>query len=201
MIIENFSIRETGECLRLETTIVLNGKQRICFFETPLKFSGLVETERSDAFVLALMIPAMMAGEDIRVEGKMSERLFHQMRDDIIPIMNAFNPVYRRVGLSAAELTAKQYAPEVQRGVGTGLSGGIDSFACIFNHLEKASSERSKLTHLFFFNVGSHGMVHSEENLARVERKFRVRYRKMKQCADELGLPLIPVNSNIHSFF
>lgn len=201
MIIGTLSVLERNGELRLEAPVTLRGETRTCFYSVPVEYADLVETELNNSLALSLVLPAMMEGEPIRVEGKMSERLFFQIRDELIPIMTAFNPGYRTVDFTAEELSSEQYSPGVQRGVGTGLSGGIDSSLCIRNHFVLPVSERYRLTHLFFFNVGSHGMAPDEERLKAVERKFRTRFLAMKPCADELGLPLVPVNSNVHSFF
>ena len=86
------------------------------------------------------------------------------------------------------------------RAVGTGFSGGIDSFATIYEHLEKPAPEGFKLSHLFFFNVGAHGIPKDESGLVAIERQFHARYEKLKPFPDEAGLPFVPVNSNIHLF-
>ena len=68
------------------------------------------------------------------------------------------------------------------RAVGTGFSGGIDSFATIYEHHEKPAPEGFKLTHLFFFNVGAHGIPKAPGDLEKIERQFHarrgVRYRQ-----------------------
>ena len=201
MIIGNISVKENGGNLRMEAPITLQGETRTCFYEFPLEYANLADTGKSDSFLLSLLLSAMQAGEDIQVEGRVSERLFYQLRDDLVPIMNVFNPMYGKIDIKAEELDAKIYPPEPRRGVGTGFSGGIDSFACVWKNFIDNPPEQYKLTHLFFFNVGAHGMAHSEAELAKVEGKFFAHLQRMRACAAELGLPLVPVNSNVHSFF
>lgn len=201
MIIGKISEKEIDGALQLEAPVTLRGETRSCFYTIPIEYADLVDAGTSDSFLLSLVTAAMLAGEDIQVEGKTSERLFYQLRDVLVPIMNVFNPRYKVIDIRAEELLSKLHAPAIQRGVGTGLSGGIDSFTCIWNNFINPTSDRYKLTHLFFFNVGAHGMAHSDAELKKVELKFRARYQQMKIAANELGLPLVPVNSNMHSFF
>ena len=63
-------------------------------------------------------------------------------------------------------------------------------------------SEQYKLTHLFFFSTldtrdGTFGCRTGKK----LELKFPGTISANENCADELGLPLVPVNSNMHSFF
>jgi hypothetical protein len=201
MIIGKISEKEIDGAIQLEAPVTLYDETRTCFYTIPIEYADLLDTGASDSFLLSLVTAAMLAGEDIRVEGKTSERLFYQLRDVLVPIMNVFNPQYKIIDIEAEELTSRLHAPTIQRGVGTGFSGGIDSFACIWNYFINPRTDQYKLTHLFFFNVGAHGMAHSDTALKKVELKFRARYQQMKIAADELGLPLVPVNSNMHSFF
>ncbi|MGI5923173.1 MAG: hypothetical protein GX945_08000 [Lentisphaerae bacterium] len=201
MIIGKIAEKEIDGAIQLAAPITLCGETRTCFYTIPIEYADLLDTSRSDSFLLSLVTAAMLAGEDIQVEGKVSERLFYQLCDTIIPVMNVFNPRYRIISLKAEELSSKRHVSAQQRGIGTGLSGGIDSFTCIWNHFIKPPSDEHKVTHFFFFNVGAHGMAHSDADLKKIEDKFRARYQQMKITANELGLPLIPVNSNVHSFF
>ena len=60
--------------------------------------------------------------------------------------------------------------------------------------------EGFKLTHLFFFNVGAHGIPADEADRMAIERKFQARYEKLKDFPAEVGLPFVPANSNVHQF-
>src|SRR5690606_19883688 len=50
-----------------------------------------------------------------------------------------------------------------------------------------------KLTHLLFYNVGSH--------LAGGRELFLQRLRRIQVFADHVGLPLVPVDSNLDEFY
>ena len=53
-----------------------------------------------------------------------------------------------------------------------------------------------RLSALFFFNVGSHG-----GGTEKARRKFHTRYDFLLPCAQELGLPFVPMDSNLFDFY
>lgn len=199
MNIGPLNVRSERGQLRLEAAVSSASGCRVCFFETPEEFGGLVDETASDAFLLAFLMPAMVAGEDLHIGGKASELLLCNLNETVIPILNCFNPLYRKIQVDAAEPVARTLPGG--RGVATGFSGGVDSFACLYEHFGRPVFPSRKLTHLFFFNVGAHGMARTDKELAAVEQVFRARYEEKRAIAAELGLPLIPVNSNVHSFY
>ena len=83
------------------------------------------------------------------------------------------------------------------RGVATGFSGGIDSFATVIQHLVQDSSPDHRVTHFLFHNVGSH--AHGKPEDAR--KLFWQRYEKVQPFAREMGIPVIPVDSNLGEIF
>jgi hypothetical protein len=76
-----------------------------------------------------------------------------------------------------------------QRGVCTGFSGGVDSFAVLDDHFLRPTPPGFRLTHLLFNDVGSH----RPRDLAAV---FRRRLARIRRVAAELELPLIVTTSN-----
>ncbi|MBQ6352559.1 MAG: hypothetical protein IJJ28_04770 [Lentisphaeria bacterium] len=120
------------------------------------------------------------------------------MNNEAIPIISAYRPNMTRIGIHA-EHTGDFPAG---RGVGTGFSGGVDSFYTIAGNIGGAGRAGSTdpLTHLFFFNVGTNGLGRSLGELEHVRRKFLMRYEKFLPTARMIGLPFIPVDSNVPSF-
>jgi hypothetical protein len=148
-------------------------------------------TDRSDAPLLALLIPAMARGEEVRVEGTVSERLYHALSGPYQHILRSVIPSLRRVSLHAADL-APPGAPRAP-GVATGFSAGIDSYCVLADYHYADAPAELKLTHLLFNNVGSHGEGG--------ERLFQQRLARVDSVARRIGLPLIRVNSNLTEFY
>jgi hypothetical protein len=114
-------------------------------------------------------------------------------------LIGFFDKQLKPVRIQAAQLLSDVY-PNADA-VGTGLSGGIDSLHTIREfYLDYDGPAADRVNTLLFFNVGSHGMGHDREHLARLERKFLERRRVLEGYSKSIGLPLVIVNSNIHAF-
>ena len=66
-------------------------------------------------------------------------------------------------------------------------------FCVLVDHFLQCSYPHYKVTHCVFNNVGAHGSGPSEAN----RRLFRSRLALVKPCLDELGLPLLWIDSNL----
>lgn len=147
-------------------------------------------SDRSDAALSALLIPAMERGEDIRVNGTVSERLYYILQHHQQAVLQALHPSLNRVSIHPEEIKPKK---KTGTGVATGFTGGIDSFATLADHYHADTPDGFHITHLLFNNVGSHGR--------RNEELYKERYEYLQPAVDRIGLPLIAVNSNIDSFY
>ena len=186
-----------GAALRVEGDAQLEAHQANIWFSLPAEHADAFTLQDcSDCFLLGVLYFAMRNGYDIRLEGAVSAQLAAHLQDEVMPIMCAYRPCLRPIRVSAAEMLDFQGGS----GVGTGFSGGVDSFHTIYSNLQEPGHPHDKITHLFFFNVGTNGLGRSAEEVALVRTKFLRRYEALRTAADMIGLPLIPVDSNVHSF-
>ena len=160
------------------------------FFSLPSDYGDWLSEGRCDGFVTAMLFQAMTLNEDLHVEGPMSSRLFHSLQQFFIPMMAAAFPALHPIRIHSASLIDE---PSGGQGCATGFSGGIDSFASIVQHCHDEETPGHKITHLLFHNAGSH----STGNHDAARRLFRQRFETLKPFADEVGLPFVPIDSNI----
>jgi len=146
---------------------------------------------KADAALLGLLAPAMLAGEDIHIEGAVSEQLFYNLSGPIQKILKLTFPILNRIKIVADNICYDQ--PKRAKGVITGFSAGIDSYAVMADHYYSDVTDGFKVTHLLFNNVGSHGVGG--------EALFRTRSERLAPHAQALGLPLLVVNSNLSEFY
>ena len=191
-------VSKTPEGTVLSAKVSFQGKDDECFYSVPAAYAEFADTESSNCFLVGMLYPAMRYGEDIDVEGTVSARLLYNLNEYLIPLMAICDPRLKRIRVTAGATDDKGW-PEA-KAVGTGFSGGIDSFATIYDHLERPTPEGFRLTHLFFFNVGAHGIPKKPGDMEAIERQFHARYEKLKPFPDEAGLPFVPVDSNVHKF-
>ncbi|WP_309105224.1 hypothetical protein [Microbacterium sp.] len=161
------------------------------WFTLPEAHGGLL-TERADPAVIGLIGPAMHAGESVTVAGSVTDELAHSMTHGYQHILEAVIPGLQRVPLEIAyPVPATNPAP----GVGTGFSGGIDSFTVLAEHYFSPVAHDLRLTHLTLFNVGA--MQPGE----RGRRHFHRVHSRLAPAAERLGLPYVAVDSNLDDFY
>ncbi|MBS1673593.1 MAG: hypothetical protein JSS74_06475 [Actinobacteria bacterium] len=160
------------------------------WFSVESEYEALL-AERADHVAVALLLPAMRYGRDLRIGGVVTDVLLHRLNHDVQGLVRAVDPGFR-----AIEVTAEETAPAgpPASGVVTGFSGGVDSFATLAEYATgSAVPPDLRITHLINNNVGAHG----DGGRA----LWRVRYDALRPVADELGLPFIPVDSNIDAHY
>ena len=198
MLIKTPTAAVKGGNVELRAIVEFNGGEHECFYSVPETYASFADTKSSNCFLVGFLYPAMRYGEDIHVEGTVSARLLYNLNEYLVPLMASLDERLKRIRMTA-DATDDRGSSDA-KAVGTGFSGGIDSFATIHEHYARSAPEGFKLTHLFFFNVGAHGIPKCEGDLAALERKFHARYERLAGFPNEAGLPFVPVNSNIHLF-
>ena len=145
---------------------------------------------RTDAALVALLIPAMVAGGELHVEGPVSDELVFRLRHGYQDILQAVIPTLRPV-----EVIAPQQVPTGPKGAGVaaGFSAGVDSFAVLADHFyDPEVPPALRVTHLLFHRLGSHDDAGDTERAL-----FLDRLNRAARVADEIGLPIIPIDSNV----
>lgn len=178
--------------LRAETIWCFDGKviNKILFFEVEKKWGEYLTCDRSDAFVLALLELAMEKKCDIKYQAPLSETLKYQLEQYLITVCS------RKVkGLSSIKLIgeATGEVPKSLGVVGTGFSGGVDSFYSVLAHLDIEYPSKT-VTHVLLAVNGAAATGMLEE----LDQKwFKEMKCKLEFAAKGLGVELICVNSNI----
>jgi hypothetical protein len=107
-----------------------------------------VDDQVHDSFLLAVLLNAMDSGEDIHIEGVLSEKLYYNVTNFLIPAWQSIIPGLKKVRILPDNLRTTTGGSS--NGVATGCSGGVDSFYSIAYHLNREVPESYKLTHLLY---------------------------------------------------
>lgn len=161
------------------------------WYRLPKEYSHFVSNS-SDAPLVALLIPAMAAGEDIYLDGTVSNKLLFNLSTSYQALLQHIIPWLARINIHPQG----SYSQESTSGyVATGFSAGVDSFCTVADHIYGGVQDGYKLSHFLFHNVGSHG------NGAKGEQLFWDRFNKLYSVTSEMGIPFIWINSNLDSFY
>lgn len=198
MIIGNFRTVEMGECIKASVTIESNnyGEAEL-WFSMPKKYNNYICRNQLDGFLVGMLYPAMRYGDDIYVDGCVSEKLLFNLNNYAIPLLLGFSDSLKKIRISSKETLSENYEGA---GVGAGFSAGVDSFCTLYDRYVLEDSSSYKVNSLLFFNVGSHGdwLQHGSPEFTR--DKFTTRYIELKKFTDEINLDFINIDSNLHFF-
>ena len=189
MIINKPALVSTGYSVEYQCQIDFSHGSELLWYRIDKEFEDFF-TQLCDGPLVALLIPAMALGEDIRILGKVSERLYYHLSGSYQHVLKQVIPFLSLVKIYAEDLENKSVPAS---GVAIGFSGGIDSFSVLADHYFSDIPNGFKLTHLLYNNVGSH--------FQRGEQLFEKRYARLKPVTDKIGLPFIKVNSNLDAFY
>lgn len=166
-----------------------DGSRQLVWYSTDLQYADYLTVEKLDAFLLGLLNYAMQANEPIHLDGAVSAQLYYNLTHYYMSIIAHVDSSLQPVEILPRELD-NGASVQTKGGVATGFSGGVDSFCVLADHFYSEVPSGYKLTHLIFNNVGAHGRGG--------HRLFDERYQRLLPLANELNLPLIKVDSNLH---
>ena len=166
------------------------GRKDTLFFSVPEGYGEYLVNEVDDAFIYALMLPALVEGEDIECSNVSEDVAYH-----FDTIMYLFGKVfgYSPIKLKAHNVINPHFHPEE---VGTGFSGGVDSFATFIHHTSKNCPDSYKISHLSLFNVGSYGNDYAKTSIA-----FASDLKRAQTFARDFQFPLVDLDSNFSSIY
>lgn len=181
---------QRGDKVEYRVEVQAPGYPETLWYRVDEEYGNLVSS-RTDAALVALLIPAMKAGEKVQVAGTISERLYYNLSRPYQAVIREVHPSLKKIDIHAEDVRP---ASTSASGVATGFSAGIDSFSVLADHhYADDVPKRFRLTHLLYNNVGSHNQGG--------ERLFRKRFERIRPAAEQIGLPFIAVNSNVGEFY
>lgn len=191
MRIDSPSIKEKGGQAFLESSVVSHGQRENLWFSVDSQYKEYLSHERLDAFVVGLLPSAMQRGENIYVSGPVSEKLYYHLTRLFMRVLSLVIPSLKPVEIIAPELDSGTLM-HAGSNIGTGFSGGIDSFCLLAEHLPGCGAPVGyEISHLVYNHVGPPQVA--------VANQWQV--QKLRREARSMQMPLIEINSNLDIFY
>lgn len=183
-----------GSKTRLCSEIMVGEDKKIFYYEVDNKWADALCDDRSDAFLVSLLQYAMANALDISWQAPVTDRLVYQLRTIFIPVISSkYNKIFSHIHLKG-ETTTEELSKK-EWGVGTGASGGVDSFYSVLSHLD-IPEKSQKLTHLLYVSASNHA-----ENEEELRKDFECNKKNIEAIAEDLNLPMIALYTNEAEFF
>ncbi len=158
MKISNIKITKNKRIISHSAYITfMRQKTERMYFETNAKNESFISADYSP-FLAAVLLPCMKTGEDIIIEGTVSEKLL-KSTEKIMNLVAGWNVGLKRVSVIASkakqsknEIATSPLAPRNDKAVGSFFSAGVDSFYTYLKHKNK-SDEISDLILVHGFDI------------------------------------------------
>ena len=183
------SLVDRGSSVALTANVTCQGQTRAVWFSVAPDWAKHLDADCLDPFVVGAMPLALRLGDSIYAAGRMSARLLFALNTAVPALVSQTGGDFRPIQVRVAQAVDYAPPPPYSRAVATGFSGGIDSFCVLCDHLGAAVPPAHRLTHLLFNNVGAFG--------ARGASAFQQQFPALHECARQLHLPVIAVDSNL----
>lgn len=156
--------------------------EKAMWFTVERKFKGWLCDDVYDAFLMALLYPAMYNQEDIEIDGAVSRKLLININNFVQAAKNAYDKDSHIVKVKAKTYATATKLPETH--VGLGFGAGIDSFCSLEDHFFHPIDDENKVDTLCFLLVDNYGDPLDETSHIR-GYNF---YKNTEAVAKELGI-------------
>lgn len=176
-------------------------------YTTPIEYGEYLCDEICDAFVVAMLLPAVKTGQKIKVNAPISERLYHNIEHSVSTILQHVYVCDKRMAKAAIikdpvieingrgdQLVTINYKGKA---VATGCSLGVDSLSSYITYTSKSCPLSYRLTHLTYFNAGAMGFHDAEKAKMAYDKDLKM----VQDFSKEVGLPLVCVESNVSKWY
>lgn len=181
MEIQNIQQNKKGNRRVLSAKVIPRGRSpHELYFSVPEEYGDFL-TDDASPFLAAVLLPCMTRGEDILVNGRVSEQFLANARK-IMETFCTWSQEFRPVSISAREVNIDKYDPSY---TGCFFSGGVDSFYTFLKNKES-------ITHLI--------VVHGFDIYVENKNLFGNLFQNMQKVAQAEGIKAIPVETNIRAY-
>ena len=171
------------------------------WFSAPAKFSEYFCTERSNAFVIAMLWYAVITGSDIRFEAPLSKKLYEGLTTKLIPALCSGESTEVKLDGPVTDEPV-----ECAGGVLTGMSCGVDSLYTLHCYDRLDAPGGNRLTHLAYYDCNYLlPMIEPPYDISEIYREkenvFSHIIKHAEIIAEHHGLPLVVMRSNLDEDF
>lgn len=127
------------EGVNLQTRVICDVECAFCkarelYFSVDDNYGDWLTADVYDAFLVAALYPAMYYKEPIEVEGCVSKKLYHNILHYVFGLIRDYDSFLQEIPIHVKGFANAEKLKHLH--VGTGFSGGVDSFSTIIDNFE-----------------------------------------------------------------
>jgi len=189
---------DNGRYARLIADVAVEGSDTYpLWLQVESQYGRFLCFERSDAYVAALFHWAMTRGHDIICEAPITREMYHQINDELIPMVAVTNKTLKPIKLIGPIAGAIEKVDNTRKYAGASGSCGVDALWTLKKHLHKEPQDQGDngmdITHLMCMRLHVPNNDDSKENC---DRTFEAMCANAASLAKEVGIGFISVESN-----
>ena len=165
-------------------------KEYSIWYSVNLEYKEYLTHEVADCFVLTVLQLAMKSHQGIKINANISSLFYENLTNSVMPMLSRVIPDSIIVPIEAENYVDVRFD---SKEVGCGCSLGVDSFASFLSHGSNVPKDL-QVSCLALFNTGQFG----DKDLEAAERDFFENVEKLKPFAEEIGIPLVGINTNLN---
>lgn len=163
--------------------------KKTIYLEIAKEHEDMLDDKSYNAFVLTPLYLAMYHKQALHICGKISKRLYQNVKHYIWKILCDYSPA-----LSPVEFSVDGFIdPPKEHGkiIGTGFSCGVDSLTTVYDQFVKQEDLDYRINALFYFRCDGHNISTS---------RYRAILSQIKPVSEALYLPLYILETNFSYF-
>jgi hypothetical protein len=185
------------DCCQFEAWVSLESVQSdpfLLWYRFPLDYMTAVSSGLHDAFVAALLTPAMKLGERLSIDGVVSGQLMQSL-PRLQAIYQEWNEGFAIISVESFSLDHSAAREGSARRVSLFFSLGVDSFYSLFKNQRDHPGDEKTIDHLLFVR----GLDIAIDD-PKIDDLFTMSARNAKKVADQLGKTLVVASTNLRAF-
>lgn len=138
MQVSNIQMISDNDFCQVQATIVtefLDDDPFLLWFRFPAIYSTKISVS-GNAFIAALLLPSMVTGEVLNIDGTVSPNLYKSL-DTIQDIYKCWEPALHRIEVIPSSLASKSSTHRDQKTAASFFSGGVDSLYTLLTNVKK----------------------------------------------------------------
>ncbi len=196
IVLDQITQRKEKDKICINFELMIDNKKYVLFYNISLLNCKITYplAETIDPIVVTFLLHAMKNGYDFSSKYPISQKLFYNLKYQIIPQLKVCNKKLYSIDIDSP-IISTNYGGKY---VATGISCGIDSLTTVFEYTELCNIIDYKITHLVYFKTGAHDGQLGRFDKDTENKLFTEQLNNSRKFCIENNFPLIIVDSNLN---